>query len=107
MKKITAFLTCAALSITMFAWSTQEYSNPTHSTEPEKIYITADHLHFHNNDIFVLHNDAWIQFSAVNSDEKGLFIVSKQRSPDTWYCSVCRTYHNADDKCPQKDSKNR
>src|SRR5438105_1813638 len=104
MKKITAFLICMALTITMFAWSEQDYSNSTSSTESEKIYITSDHLQFDNNDMYVLHNDAWVQVFAVYSDKKGLFIECKQASPETWYCDVCRTYHNRDQKCPYKNT---
>jgi hypothetical protein len=102
MKKITAFLTCVALAITMFAWSEQAHSNLTRSSESEKIYITPGQLHFDNNNIYVLHNNDWLQVNALYSDGKDLFIERKQPSPETWYCSVCRTYHSGDQKCPQE-----
>ena len=105
MKKITAFLTCIALMITMFAWSEQEHSNATRSTKSEKIYITPDQLQFYNNNMYVFQNDDWLQVYALYSDGKELFIECKQPSPETWYCSECRTYHNRDQECPQKRQK--
>lgn len=109
MKKITAFLICLALTVTMFAWSEEEYSDQAHSTQHERIYITPNHLQFNNSDMYVFHNDAWIQVFAVYSDNEGLFVECKQASPETWYCIDCRTYHNRDQKCPQapKDQESR
>ncbi len=105
MKKITAFLVCMALTTTIFARSEIEDVNLTDSAEPEKIYVSSDLLQFHDNGIYVLHNDQWLQVPAIYSDKKGLFVECKQASPDTWYCSECRTYHNRDQKCPQAKKK--
>lgn len=106
MKKITAFLICMALTVTMFAWSEQDDANSTRSTEPERIHITPDRLQFYNNDMYVLHNDDWQQVFAVYSEREGLFAECKQPNPDMWYCPDCRKYHSKDLKeCPEKKAE--
>lgn len=107
MKKTIVSLICAALTIATSSWSDQDDRSPTHSEKQEKVYISPDHLQFNNHQMHVFHDDNWIQVHAIYSDSNGLFIDRKQASPETWYCNNCRTYHNADQKCPYEQVKKR
>jgi len=96
MNKIIALLTSIILTATIFA----QHVDPFHSSKNEKISITLDQLQFHNNNIYAFYHGDWHQVYALYSDGENLLIDDKQPSPETWYCNVCRTYHNADQKCP-------
>lgn len=99
MNKIIAFLASIILTATVFA--RHEHPDSFRSTRDEKICIAIDQLQFHNNNIYAFYHGDWHQIYALYSDGQHLFVDSKQPSPETWYCSDCRTYHNADQKCPQ------
>lgn len=103
MDKIIAFLASIILSITAFAH--YEYSDFCHSAKNERICITIDQLQFHDNNIYAFYYGDWHQVYVLYSDGEHMFVDSKQASPETWYCDVCRTYHNADQRCPQAGKK--
>lgn len=98
MNKIITLL--LLLSLTTTAFAQHEYSDSFYSSKNEKICITVDQLRFHNNNIYAFYHDDWHQIYALYSDGCNLLVDDKQPSPETWYCNVCRTYHNADQKCP-------
>jgi hypothetical protein len=103
MNKIFMFLTFAILNMGVFVQA--EHPDSGQLIEGERIYITLDQLQFHDNNMYVLRHGDWCPVYALYSDGRNLYIESKQASPETWYCSDCRTYHNVDQKCPQTGKK--
>lgn len=102
-KTIVSFLTCMMFALSAFAYCGSEKSAEK-MTSLEKNYISIKQLHVSDEAMFVFLNNQWQQVDAVFSDNQGLFIA-RQPSPETWYCKTCRTYHAADQECPQEQIK--
>lgn len=98
MKKIAIFLFGLSTILSSPIWSDSIMRHDSGKLE-EKLYVSLDHIQFHKNEIFVFYQNTWHLVNAIFSDANGLFIT-KQPSPELWYCKDCRRYHAEYEKCP-------
>ncbi len=72
--------------------SSQEAAKPRMdiSSNPSKIYVSAQNVQFANQEMHVYINQNWIKTEALFSDASGLYIVD---SKGGWTCGFCGYYN--------------
>lgn len=90
MKSIRCFSLLIMTSILMsFSPNSLNYSLPTET----KTYISADKIHFIDNQIYLYINEEFVPVSRINCDEGGIFIENSTYGGPvlTWECPKCGT----------------